>query len=66
MSIIGRTAFRASRTLRAAGPTSGHMTTDAMIDRNQQKAKVLAKGARRDPELYVSCSTIARWKDRKR
>jgi len=41
------------------------MTTDAMIDRNQQKAKVLAKGARRDPELYVSYPMIGRWKDGK-
>lgn len=50
MSIIGRTAFRASRQLRAAGPTSG--TIDA-ADQNRTKKQVLAKGARRDPELYV-------------
>jgi len=36
------------------------MTGAAQIDRNEQKAKVLAKGARRDPELYVSYSTIER------
>jgi len=53
MSIIGRTAFRASRQLRAAGPTSGTITEAHAADQNRTKKTVLAKGARRDPELYV-------------
>lgn len=57
MSIIGRTAFRASRTLRAAGPTSGTITEAHAADQAKTKKAVLAKGARRDPELYV-CTVL--------
>jgi len=57
MSIIGRTAFRASRQLRAAGPTSGTITEANAADQNRTKKQVLSKGARRDPELYVCIPT---------
>lgn len=57
MSIIGRTAFRASRQLRAAGPTSGTITEANAADQNRTKKQVLSKGARRDPELYVCTPT---------
>jgi hypothetical protein len=53
MSLIGRQAFRASRVLRAAGPTAGSITNAHKQDREETRQKVLAKGARRDPELYV-------------
>jgi len=53
MSLIGRQAFRASRVLRAAGPTAGHLTEAHQADRDKTRQQVLAKGARRDPELYV-------------
>jgi hypothetical protein len=53
-SIIGRAAFRATRPLRAAGPTAG---AGAGAGAGEVKGKnVLSKGARRDPELYVCCS----------
>ncbi|KAI9689140.1 MAG: hypothetical protein M1822_000878 [Bathelium mastoideum] len=49
-SIAGRAAFRATRALRAAGPTAGAGAADAGV---REGASALSKGARRDPELYT-------------
>ncbi|KAI9700887.1 MAG: hypothetical protein M1820_006648 [Bogoriella megaspora] len=49
-SIIGRAAFRATRPLRAAGPTAGANASNAETSEARQ---ALSKGARRDPELYT-------------
>lgn len=59
-SIIGRTAFRATRPLlaaptrplRSAGVTSGSEDAASEASRTADKDR-LKKGARRDPELYV-------------
>ncbi|KAK8201939.1 hypothetical protein M8818_005464 [Zalaria obscura] len=51
-SIIGRTAFRATRSLRAAGPTAGADNAISQAARDTDKG-ALKQGARRDPELYI-------------
>lgn len=50
---VGRVAFRASRALRAAGPTAGTITESEQASRQTDKDNVFKKGASRDPELYV-------------
>lgn len=56
-SIIGRTAFRATRALREAGPSAGTLTNAHKADVKQVKENVLKGGARRDPELIVRLTT---------
>lgn len=51
-SIIGRTAFRATRPLRASGVTAGAESTASQSARDNSKS-ALKQGARKDPELYV-------------
>lgn len=53
MSFLARTAFRATRTMRAAGTTAGSITGGTQVERDEIKKGVLKKGAKRDPELYV-------------
>ncbi|KAL9095802.1 MAG: hypothetical protein Q9165_001799 [Trypethelium subeluteriae] len=54
-SIVGRAAFRATRSLRAAGPNAGAGAADAS---QAEGASALSKGARRDPELYVRLNAM--------
>ena len=54
MSIAGRTALRATRALRAAGPNAGAISASGEAARERVKDQTFKKGASRDPELYVS------------
>lgn len=58
MSIIGRTALRATRVLRAAGVTAGETSEAGQAAREQSKQNVFKKGARNDPELYVGLTIL--------
>ncbi|EON67711.1 hypothetical protein W97_06854 [Coniosporium apollinis CBS 100218] len=48
-SIIGRSAFRATRSLRAAGPTAGA----GAREKQEAGQKVLKSAGKKDPELIV-------------
>lgn len=52
MASLGRSALRATRTLRASGVTSGSESHASGAVRKADN-KRLQKTARRDPELYV-------------
>jgi len=51
-SILGRSAFRATRVLRSAGPTAGGESAASAKSKDQQKS-MLQGAAKKDPELYV-------------
>ncbi|KAI5249360.1 hypothetical protein E4T47_00286 [Aureobasidium subglaciale] len=51
-SIIGRSAFRATRSLRASGINAGSDTAASAAEREAGK-NALKQGARKDPELYI-------------
>ena len=52
-SMLGRSAFRATRALRQSGVNSGGSTAANVSEKRQQGQQVLQRGAKRDPELYV-------------
>lgn len=49
-NILGRTAFRSSRVLRASGVNSG---AGGLAEKQEAGKSVLGKGAQKNPELYV-------------